>query len=361
MKTSRKIIIIAVVVVVVLLVIFAYEATLGPGPSPWARAANYPLQVGGVYAVAGQQCFNSTSYIYCIGGQDANGGPRNNVYSASVSLASSHNITGWVSDPNPYPRNIDGGSCVLYAGYVYCVGGSYDSAPDDSASSYYAPTEANGMIGNWVNTTSYPIPIDTQYCAAYSARIYCVAGVNETDGTSADSAPSNSVWYATLSSSGIGAWSQTTAYPANLYYPSCFSYLGYIYCLGGADSNNNAVSTAYYAALTPTGVGAWTSTTAYPIQASGQACAFSSGYMYCVGGEESANSNSASYTYSVYYAPVSSGGIGAWKQSGPYPISVGTTCLIYSGYMYCIGGFESSQNTEASYYIALTTLTSSTS
>lgn len=356
MKTSRKIIIIAVVVVVVILAVFAYEATLGPGPSPWAQAANYPLQLAGSYAVAGQQCFNSTSYIYCIGGQDAASGPRSNVFSASVSLAPSHNITGWVSDHNSYPQNMDGGSCVAYAGYVYCVGGSYDSAPDDTASSYYAPIEANGTIGTWTSTTPYPIPIDTQYCAAYSARIYCVAGVNETDGTSSDAAPSNSVWYASLSSSGIGAWGQSTAYPSNVYYPSCFSYGGYIYCLGGADSNDNSVSADYYAALTPTGVGSWTSTTAYPISMSGQACAFSSGYIYCVGGQT--GDNPASYSYAVYYAPVSSAGIGSWKQSGPYPISVGTTCVISSGYMYCVGGFESSQNVESTYYIALTTLTS---
>jgi hypothetical protein len=224
----------------------------------------------------------------------------------------------------------------------------------------------NGTIGNWTRTTSYPIPIDTQYCAAYSARIYCVAGNNQTDGTNADSTPSRSVWYAPLSSSGIGAWSQSTPYPSNIYFPSCFSYLDYFYCLGGADSNNNAVSTAYYAILTPTGVGTWTPTTAYPISVSGQACAFSSGalflgYIYCVGGQGNSNSNSASYSYAVYYAPVSSGGIGAWKQSGPYPASVGTTCVISSGYMYCVGGFENSQNTASTYYIFLSTLTSTTS
>jgi len=355
MKTSGKIIIIAVVVVVALLVIYAYEATLGPGPSPWARAANYPLQVGGVYAVAGQQCFNSTSYIYCIGGHDADTGPRNNVYSASVS-ATSHNITAW-APANPYPQNVDGQSCVVYAGYVYCVGGTYDDGGDDVATSYFAPLNGNGAIGNWTRTTSYPIPIDTQYCAAYSARIYCVAGNNETDGTNAHSTASNSVWYAPLSSSGIGAWSPSTPYPKNLHFPSCFSDANYIYCLGGADNNNNAQSTAYYAVLTSTGVGTWTSTTAYPIQASGQACAFSSGYIYCVGGQE----NSNSYSHAVYYAPVSSSGIGVWKQSGHYPISVGTTCVISSSYMYCVGGFESSQDSEATYFISLNMLTSATS
>jgi N-acetylneuraminic acid mutarotase len=358
MKTRSKIIIIVAVVVVVLLVVYAYEATLGPGSSPWSQAADYPLTVGGVPAVAGQQCFNSTIYIYCAGGQDADGGPRNNVYSAAVS-ATSHNITSWTS-LNPYPQNADGQSCVAYAGYVYCVGGTHDGTGDDVATSDFAPLNGNGTIGSWTSTTSYPIPTDSMYCAAYSAHIYCVAGNNETDGNQADATPSNSVWYASLSTSGIGSWVQSTAYPANIYFPSCFNYGSYIYCLGGEDINGNTLSTAYYAHLTSTGVGAWTSTTPYPISVLGQACAISSSYIYCVGGAESLG-NPASYSYAVYYASMSSSGIGAWKQSGPYPLSAGTACVIYSGYMYCVGGFlDNNQNTQSTYYIALTTLTSTT-
>jgi hypothetical protein len=359
MKTSRIVILVVVVLVVLVLILFAYEATVSGGTSPWSQAANYPLQVSGVFAVAGQQCFNSTGYIYCIGGQDADGGPRNEVYSASVFATPSHNVTSWVSNPNPYPQNINGQSCVTYSSYAYCVGGSYDDGGDDIASSYYAPLSGNGLIGNWSRTTAYPIPIDSQYCAASSAHIYCVGGNNETDGTNADSTTSNSVWYALLSPSGIGTWSHSTPYPANLYFPSCFSSSSYMYCMGGADNNNNAQSTDFYATLSSSGVGTWTPTTAYPIQVSGQACAFSSGYIYCVGGQEGSNS----YSNAVYYAAVSSGGIGAWKQAGHYPLSVGTTCVISLGYMYCMGGFDGSSqgDTEATYYISLTTLSSAAS
>lgn len=362
MKTSRKIIIIVVVVVVAILVLSVYEATLGSnaGNSKWIHATDYPLQVGGLFGVAGQQCINSTGYIYCIGGQDVNGGPRNEVYSSSALSSSSPNITSWSSDSHHYPQIIHGQSCVAYSGYVYCVGGTNDGAGDDVASSYYASLGDNGTVGSWVSTTAYPVPIDTQYCAASSGHIYCVGGNNETDGTNADSTTTNSVWYAPLSSSGIGNWSLSTPYPANLYFPSCFASNGYIYCLGGADGNDNSQSTDYYAALSSTGVGTWTQTTAYPLQASGQACAFSSGYIYCVGGEEDPSSNS--YTNAVYYAAVSPGGIGTWKQGSNYPLSVGTTCVISSGYLYCVGGFDGSSAGEnsATYYIPLTSLTGAT-
>lgn len=351
------------VVIIAVVGLYAFSVLLGPTPSnsTWATAAGYPLQVNGALGVAGQQCVNSTTYLYCIGGQDANGGPRGELYSSTAVSSSSRNITGWTSDPNQYPQSIDGQACVAYSGYVYCVGGTHDDGGDDVASSYYAPLSSGGAVGKWNSTTAYPIPIDTQYCVASSGYIYCVGGNNETDGTNADSTSSNSVWYAPLSSSGIGSWSHSTPYPANLYFPSCFAANGYIYCLGGADSNDNSQSADYYAALSSAGVGTWTQTTAYPIQASGQACAISSGYIYCVGGE-TAGGQSPSYTNAVYYAPVSASGIGTWKQAGNYPASVGTTCVISSGYMYCIGGFDGSSVGEnnAVYYAPLASLSSAT-
>jgi N-acetylneuraminic acid mutarotase len=301
---------------------------------------------------------NSTTYIYCIGGQDINGGPRNEIFSSpSLSSSSGNNITGWISGSSQYPQNINGQSCVAYSTYVYCVGGTYDDGGDDIASSYYAPL-SGGVVGTWSSTTAFPIPVDTQSCVASSGYVYCVGGNNETDGTDADSVLSTSVYFAPLSSSGIGSWSQTTAYPQGVYLPACFSTSDYIYCIGGADSNDNAVSTDYYASLSSSGVGAWTQTTAYPIAASGQACAISSGYIYCVGGEET----ESSYTNAVRYAPVTSGGIGAWEGAPNYPLSTGTTCVLASGTLYCIGGFDGSSAGESStvYYASLSSLSSAT-
>jgi hypothetical protein len=261
------------------------------------------------------------------------------VYSATFS--SSDNVTGWTAGTNPYPKAINGQACAAYQGYVYCVGGAYDVPGDDVASSYYAPLSSSGVIGTWSSTTAYPTYIDTQSCVASSSYIYCIGGENETDGTAADAAPTGSVWYAPISASGIGNWSQTTSYPANDYFPDCFSDAGYVYCIGGTDSNGNTLTTSYYAPLTATGIGAWTTTSSYPIDDTAQACAISSGVIYCVGGETSVGQN-PSYTNGVYYATVSSSGIGTWKQSPNYPDKIWTDCAISSGYLYCVGGFDSS-------------------
>jgi len=363
MRISRVIIIVLVVVVVVIIAVAASSIVLAPkqNSSAWSAAAEYPVQVGGTYGIAGQQCVNSTAYITCIGGQDIQSGPRSDIYYSSA-VSTSGGIATWTLDSaNPYPKIIDGESCVTYAGYVYCVGGTYDGAGDDVVASYYAPLASGGGVGNWSSTTPFPIPVDSQSCVAATGYMYCVGGDNETDGTNTDAVATNSVWYASLSASGLGTWTPTTGYPVNTFFPSCFSAYGYIYCLGGADENDNSLNAVYFAALSPSGVGTWAKTQPYPIQESGQACAFSSGYVYCVGGETSGG-NSPSYTNAVYYAPVSPSGIGAWKQAGVYPLSVGTTCIISSAHIYCVGGFDSStEGVESDVnYASLTSLSAST-
>ncbi len=317
----------------------------------WKPAANYPLQASGTLGVFAQQCVNSTAYIYCVGGQDALSNPRNAVYTSSAVSSSSGNITGWTLGLNLYPQNIGGQSCVASSGYVYCIGGTYDNASDDVNASYYAPLSSNGVVGTWSATKSFPIPVDSQSCAASSGYIYCVGGFGEALGTNATSFPSNFVYYAPLSSSGIGSWSKSTSYPEGIYLPSCFAASGYIYCVGGVDISGGALSADYYAPLSSAGVGKWTPTMAYPIAASGQACAASAEYVYCVGGM-----GSSSYLSAVYYATVSSGGIGAWAQAANYPLSVMTDCVISSGNIYCVGGAGSSPEYSATYYVSIESL-----
>jgi len=344
---ARTIVIVVVVIVDILVDVVAYEVLTAPGPvctSTWNCGADYPIQIGGTYGINGQQCIGGAGYLECIGGQDANGGSRSNVYSAV--LSSSGNITGWTASSNQYPSPIYAQSCTAGLGYVYCVGGTYDGqSGDDLASSYYAPLNSSGAIGTWASTTPYPIPVDTQSCVTSSGYIYCIAGNNETGGEYEEVVPTSSVWYAPISDSGIGTWSQTTSYPADDFFPDCFTAGGYVYCIGGADSNGNSLTTSYYAPLTASGVGSWTSTAPYPVAASGQACAISSGEIYCIGGE-TAGGNTPSFTNGVYYAPISSGGIGTWKQSPNYPDSTLTNCAITTGYLYCVGGLDSSSVSE---------------
>jgi len=358
MKISRIIIIVVVIVVIALVALFVVGALLATttSNSVWTSGPEYPLQVNGGFVVGGQQCVNGTAYIYCIGGQDVNGGPRDDIYSSNPLSVSSPNITSWTSDSNVYPETVYGHSCVSYSANVYCIGGIYDDAGDDIASSYYA-TLSNGQVGKWISTTSFPVSADTLACVASSGYVYCVGGTTESNGLNATAAASSSVWFAPLKSSGIGNWSTTTSYPSDDYYPICYASQGYIYCLGGADGNSNALNSVYYAALSSTGVGTWMATTPYPTQLSGQSCVIASSFIYCVGGQ----GNQGAYSNSVYFAPVSSSGIGTWKQVGSYTDAAETNCAYSSGYIYCVGGFDGSSSGETPEvnYASLSSLASS--
>src|SRR5580658_4867873 len=128
----------------------------------------------------------------------------------------------------------------------------------------------------------------------------------------------------TLAAVSLGQWMPTTNYPLQVAGASCFVYSGNVYCLGGFDAKDKDYNNAYYAPLSSSGIGAWTPTKPYPADIDSASCVLSSATVYCVGGE-----NSTSVVSSVYDAPVTSDGIGAWSQSAAYPQTIAaTSCVV---------------------------------
>ncbi len=253
-------------------------------------------------------------YIYCIG---SNIIPYQQVYYAPIS---STGVGAWSYSAEVSPIDVNDAGCATYNNYIYCVGTSY-TLPYNQA--YYAPISGTG-VGAWTQTTSYPVSIYNAGCSTYNGYIYCVG--------SQGTATGQETYYAPISSTGIGAWTAGPNYPISMIDSGCSINSGTIYCVGSTASAA-AEKTAYYAPVSATGFGAWTSTNGDPAGAGGIGCSISNNYIYCVG------SNTGSFT-NVYYAPVSSTGIGAWSSAAaaPYPFAVADTgCAITGGYIYCVG------------------------
>ncbi len=231
--------------------------------------------------------------------------------------------------------------------YLYCVG---DSGHAGENLTYYAPIMTSShAIGQWKETTSYPVGVDDVGCDIYGSHIYCV-GTNDTS-------QANQTFYAPISSNGIGQWSQSTSYPDAVTYDSCSAYRGYIYCVGDWFPPSNQT---HYTKITNNGIGNWTATTSYPIPFYWGGCAINNGYIYCVGGaqivhpfgepkadEEVFSDIAASHrnTSLTYYAPVSSNGIGQWKETTTYPaVFTMGGCSIYNNYIYCVAGLPENHN-----------------
>jgi hypothetical protein len=342
LKIPRWALILVIAVIIAVVGISAIALLQSGGPpctATWACAAGYPVQGVEASGAAGERCVASSAYIYCVGGVDTDGRPHNGTYSGLVSQ--NGNLTGWTNGVNVYPQDISGESCVLSSGYLYCTGGFHDATADDTASSYYAQLTPDGGVGTWYYAKAFPVSIDSASCVAASSYIYCIAGNNETDGTNGTVQPSDTTWYAALSSTGIGSWNQTSSYPAGTYLPSCAAAGDRVYCVGGVDSNENPLGNSYYAALGPTGIGEWVPTTSYPLPSTGQACDIAGGYIYCVGGATTGG-QTRSFTDATYFASITPTGMGQWKEGPSYPEPVQTSCTILGSRLYCIGGLDES-------------------
>jgi hypothetical protein len=303
-----------------------YAPISSTGIGTWTSGTNYPLVTG--Y----ETCNLYSNTIYCIAGALSpvgGGGTTNSVYYAPVS---STGIGTW-SSTTGYPWSMDntGSACIssnlavtTTVSYIYCFGSG--SSPYNQV--YYAPLSSTGM-GTWSSGTSTPIPSsDCGSCSLYNGYAYCLGSCSGTD---------NQVYYAPISSTGVGTWTSSTGYPVALTDAGCSVYNGYLYCI--ATSATAAENQVYYAPVSSTGVGTWSSSTSYPIQMLRSGCSINNGYVYCVG------SNSISPYNQVYYAPVTTTGVGAWTSSTSYPVQTYYTgCSAYNNYLYCVGSITGGQN-----------------
>lgn len=281
----------------------------------------------------------------------------------------------------PYPNPVAAQSCVTYNGSIYCVGGlnetrapslgyvlltgffcaigsSYigsigckDLSGNMTGDAFYAKVNSSGVF-DWNATTPYAnggLSTLGGSCVAYNGTIYCVGGFDNMANLTSTAGflsfnATRSVYYANVSSSGIGQWRNATAnpYPARVVGESCVVmtvlHRPFIYCVGGFTSVTSASSNVYYAPLFPNGVGAWTPTSALPgLGVVGQSCIGSNDTIYCVGGY---NGGITFGSNASYYGNVGIGGISSWNPTTPYAGGNVTelSCVNSSGGIDCIGG-----------------------
>ncbi|MEM0149950.1 MAG: hypothetical protein QXW10_03585, partial [Candidatus Micrarchaeaceae archaeon] len=271
-----------------------YAPITSNGIGAWQPTASYPSKV------FTESCSQYNGYVYCADGLNS-GGLSNATYFATLS---SKGLGAWHKSTS-YPIKTYYQSCPIYNGRAYCIGGVTNILTDSATNGAYYSSVSSTGFNLWNATNNYLISVYGQSCVAASSHIYCMAGV----------LGGSNVYYASIGTNGIGAWQQTTSYPVATFQQSCVNYGNNIYCIGGSSSGTNS----YYAPITSNGIGAWEATTPYPISIYGQSCSIYNSSIYCVGGFTTAN---LSFSKSVYYAPITSNGIGAWEATTSYPIPV---------------------------------------
>lgn len=134
------------------------------------------------------------------------------------------------------------------------------------------------------------------------------------------------------------------SYPSFVAGESCVAQASVVYCVGGLNGTAYPTNLTYSAVLNPLGVGQWGRLSDYPTNVAGESCVVDSGYIYCVGGfERGTNSSSSPVVLAAsYYSKLTSTGLGGWKRTTDYPFSVfDQSCAVSADYVYCVGGVTS--------------------
>ena len=177
--------------------------------SRWSSTTRYPIPF------YWGSCSINKGHIYCVGGPDVSHYPgeadiqvmnsSNKNYSLTYFATVSANGIGAWSETTPLPRPFFLNGCSAYNNYIYCIGGL-----PNPGNAYYAPLSDSG-IGNWSRTTSLPIDNQQGGCAIHLGYVYCV-------GSRDASTAYHQVWYAKImNDGGIGNWTETTPYPIPVY------------------------------------------------------------------------------------------------------------------------------------------------
>lgn len=295
------------------------------------------------FPVGSPACAQSLGQEVCVGGQTSTAGAITNaVYTTSLNAGG---FGGWSGTIN-YPTAIQAPSCVIASGVDICVGGYTGSAPGTTGPVYYASLTGSG-VSAWSSTNPYPAPEAGLSCVSISGDVICTGGYNLQTG-----AWDNEVYYASTTGTGVGAWTPTTAYPIGISDEGCVAISGADYCAAGASTPGGDVSYVYYAQASGSGVSGWTSGPNYPSSVQDESCVESTSDWVCIGGySNSAGSNTASVEYATVSPSVS-----GWSGLTAYPSAIaGAGCVTNSGVIYCTSGFPTPNSlTASSYYNTLT-------
>src|SRR2546430_16472683 len=100
---------------------------------------------------------------------------------------------------------------------------------------------------------------------------------------------------------------------------------------GGFGAPNGFTNVVYFASLSSSGVGSWSSATSYPLNVISPGCVVGSGFVYCIGGDTATHGpfggTFTGFTMAVYFASLSSSGVGPLSSTDNSHTSLSPTNL----------------------------------
>ena len=274
-------------------------------------------------------------YVYVLGGAAGwgyDGAITSSVLYAPVSAGGGKIGTWKYTSPIPGPANFDGRAFETN-GYVYVVGGS-EQVNLSTSSVWYSKINSDRSLSPWIETTPLPSARSTHALAFGDGYVYVLGGRKFTS----EHAATSTVYYAKTNSNGtLGDWIRTAELPLPLVGHSAIYHNGYVYILGGSNEYNFSLDLVFAAKVLSGGsLGEWESVTPLPLKRTSALVLTAGDYLYFFGG----GTTGLSATKEIFFAiPNSRGQIWEWNKSFSMPVAVGKASGFTAGdKVFIIGG-----------------------
>ena len=335
------------------------------GGSPFSDIQYAPIQATGYLnnswttnatsITTGRNYFPAVAYnnhIYIFGGYQ--GGSGGSIYGDTqyATINANGSIGGWTTT-STFATARYGDQAVAANGYMYLMGGQSGTGGSTFNNDIQAAAiNSNGTLGTWSTlATTLPNAVSSFQATVYNNYLYILGG------SLAKSKGSytylSSVYYAALgtqgSSASVGAFTQTSSFTTARILFFASAYNGYMYVMGGEDSAGTSYNDIQYAPINANGsLGSFvTNTTSFTTPRYAFGATIDNGYVYIMGGY-----NGTTYFSDTQYAPINSNGsIGTWIGSTTMPNAEELFPVVsFSGYIYTLDGWNGSTDVTTTYY-----------
>lgn len=262
-------------------------------------------------------------------------------------------ITGWAISSIANPTSLSGqAQSIVIHGFVFIFSGTVTSCRR-------ASINTDGTIGAWTSvSTGLSSNLNSSEFILVGNKLYAVGGVTDASGHNESA---TTVQYATIGSDGsIGSWTAAASMPAGRRYGRLIIIADRMYYIGGSAIRylveftsfvEESKADVFYADIDSSGVtGTWSTSANSLPQGRDRACvALAGGRIYLQGGEYN-----ASKRYHLYYADISGSNIGSWSTETTYEDTnmqhSNACCIVTNNTMYIIGGADSSSGKKRMVY-----------
>ena len=264
------------------------------GLSDWQIGSSLPLDGGTGRSHHGGFAYNG--YLYVFGGVVLI--PPSTTDIRKVSINSDGSLGSWGNEANSMIIGRMQHAVVEHGGFVYVTGGTTDTV-DYLTEIEYAPIDGSGNIGSWTGGTILP---DGRYwhgSFAHGGYLYVVGGLSSggilDDVIRISIEPDGSLG---------GTWEEAKedtgdTLPRKRH--ACIVNRGFVYIIGGTDDTNTELNSVIYAPILENGlIGDWvTAASPFPTARKDHTAEIYNGFLYVVGGSDSEDTT----LNDVQYAP----------------------------------------------------------